>query len=145
MADVKIVDIDGEQWNIKDQESREKIATIEENISTQDLPDAQITLKNGYTCKSIQIANHYKVGKIHFALLRIEDLSGNGVGTSQTIYVASTDFIPKKYTTFIARDYRAPATVRCSLERDGSISIGESNGISNGSNVITGELIFAEP
>lgn len=32
MADVKIVDIDGEQWNIKDQMAREKIATLETEI-----------------------------------------------------------------------------------------------------------------
>lgn len=145
MADVKIIDIDGEQWNIKDQDAREKVAIIEENISTQDLQDGQITIKNGYTCKSIQITNQYKVGKIHFALIRIEDLSGNGIGTTQTINIASTDLIPKKNTTFIARDYRAPATIRCSLEQDGSISIGESNGIKDGNNVIVGEIIFAEP
>lgn len=30
MADVKIVDIDSEQWNIKDQEARTRIATLEE-------------------------------------------------------------------------------------------------------------------
>lgn len=30
MADVKIVDIDGSQWNMKDQEARSKIATLEE-------------------------------------------------------------------------------------------------------------------
>lgn len=28
MAEVKIIDIDGEQWNIKDQMAREKIATL---------------------------------------------------------------------------------------------------------------------
>lgn len=145
MADVKIIDIDGEQWNIKDQESRKKIATIEENISAQDLQDAQITMKNGYTCKSIQISDHYKVGKIHFALIRIEGLSGNNVGGTTTIYIASTNLIPKKRTVFIARDYITPATVRCNLEQDGSISIGESNGIKNGSNVLFGEIIFAEP
>lgn len=144
MADVKIVDIDGEQWNIKDQESRKKIATIEENIATQDLPDVQITMKDGYTCKSIQITNHYKAGKIHFAVIRIEDLSGDGVGGTRTINIASTDLIPKKFTTYIARDYRALATARVSLEIDGSISIGESNGISNGNNVLIGEIIFAE-
>ncbi len=33
MADVKIVDIDSEQWNIKDQYARQQIATINENIS----------------------------------------------------------------------------------------------------------------
>lgn len=145
MADVKIIDIDGEQWNIKDQDAREKVAIIEENISTQDLQDGQITIKNGYTCKSIQITNQYKAGKIHFALIRIEDLSGDEVGGTRTINIASTDLIPKKYTAFIARDYRAPATVRCGLEVDGSISIGESNGIKNGNNVIMGEIIFAEP
>ena len=30
MADVKIIDIDNEQWNMKDQEARNKIATLEE-------------------------------------------------------------------------------------------------------------------
>lgn len=30
MADVKIVDIDNEQWNMKDQEARNKIANLEE-------------------------------------------------------------------------------------------------------------------
>lgn len=145
MADVKIVDIDGEQWNIKDQDARTRITTLEENISTIDLLDAQVTMENGYTCKSIQLHNIYKVGKIHFVNVRIEDLSGNGIGTSTTVYVASTNLIPKRITNFIARDYRAPATVRCSLEVDGRISIGESNGISNGNNVIIGEIIFAEP
>ena len=29
MADVKIVDIDGSQWNMKDQETRDRIATLE--------------------------------------------------------------------------------------------------------------------
>ena len=144
MADVKIIDIDGEQWNIKDQDARKKVAIIEENISSQDLQDAQITMKNGYTCKTIQIDNHYKVGKIHFASIRIEDLSGNNIGTSDTAYIASTNLIPKKYTTFITRDYIAPATVRCFLGQDGTISIGESNGIKDGNNTILGEIIFAE-
>lgn len=145
MADVKIVDINGEQWNIKDQESREKITTIEKNISTQDLQDAQAAMKAGYTCKSIKINNHYKVGKIHFANLRIENLSGSDVGTAHSVYAAYTDLRPIKYTTFIARDYKAPATVRCALDKYGDIVIEESNGISDGNNVIIGEIIFAEP
>jgi len=35
MADVKIVDIDGEQWNMKDQEARTKIAVLEEKTTTK--------------------------------------------------------------------------------------------------------------
>ena len=32
MADVKIVDIDNEQWNMKDQLARDKITTLEERV-----------------------------------------------------------------------------------------------------------------
>lgn len=145
MADIKIVDIDGEQWDIKDQDARDSITALEDSISTKVLPDAQITMKDGYTCESIQINERYKVGKINFALIRIQNLSGNNVGGTTTVYIASTNLIPKRRTVFIARDYITPATVRCSLEQDGTISIGESNGIKDGNNVLFGEIIFAEP
>lgn len=145
MADVKIIDIDGEQWNMKDQEARDSIITLENSISTKDLPDAQITLKDGYTCSSIRITDCYKVGKIIFALLRIENLSGNKFGGTSTICVASTNLIPIKRTAFIARDYIAPATAKFYLEQNGDLSLGESNGIKDGYNIIYGEIIFAEP
>ena len=35
MADVKIVDIDNEQWNMKDQEARNKIANLENMLQTK--------------------------------------------------------------------------------------------------------------
>lgn len=38
MADVKIVDIDGSQWSMKDQEARNKIATLETEVNTN-IPD----------------------------------------------------------------------------------------------------------
>lgn len=34
MADAKIIDIDGSQWNMKDQEARNKIATLETEVNT---------------------------------------------------------------------------------------------------------------
>lgn len=34
MADVKIVDIDGSQWSMKDQEARDKIVTLETEVNT---------------------------------------------------------------------------------------------------------------
>lgn len=145
MADVKAIDIDGEQWNIKDQEARNKIITLEETVSTQSLSDIQVKLKNGYTCKSITVNNHYKVGKVHFAYIRIEDLSGDGVGTTSTITIAVLNIIAIKQTSFILRDYRKQTTARGFIDTDGSIGLGESNGIEQGKNVIMGELIFAEP
>ena len=35
MADVKIIDIDNEQWNMKDQEARNKIANLENMLQTK--------------------------------------------------------------------------------------------------------------
>lgn len=145
MALVKIVDIDGVQWEIKDETARNKIANLEENNITKDLPDAQITMKNGYTCKSIYITSHYKVGKIHFAIFGIDNLSGEYIGTNRTLQIAHTNLIPKKGTNFFLRDAIAPTIIRCNLETDGSIYISESIGIGNGNNIIRGELIFAEP
>lgn len=43
MADVKIVDIDGEQWNIKDQDARNK--NIEQDVKIQNLT-SEINLAN---------------------------------------------------------------------------------------------------
>ena len=145
MADVKIIDIDGEQWNIKDETARDRITVLENSLSAKGLPDAQITMKEGYTCESITIKECYKVGKINFALMRIINLSGAGVGSTVTIQIAFTNLIPIKKTTFIARDYVTPATVRFSLEPDGSISMEETNGIKDGNNIIYAEIIFAEP
>ena len=145
MADVRMIDIDGELWNIKDQDARIKIAAIEEDIFPQDLQDIQVTMKDGYTCKLIFISNHYKVGKIHFASIMIENLSGDSIGTIRTANVAVMNLKAKRHTEFILRDYLAPATVNCSLEEDGTLSIRESNGIRDGYNAITGEIIFAEP
>lgn len=61
MADVKIIDIDNEQWNIKDQYARDKVATLETDVSenTENISNlqskttgifhsiAEITLANG--------------------------------------------------------------------------------------------------
>ena len=145
MADVKIIDIDGEQWGNKDGTARDRITVLEDSLSTKDLPDAQITMKNGYTCKKIQISSHYRVGKIHFAYIRIENLKGKGVGGVDTLNIASTNLTPRKFTACIIRDYIAPATATVYLSLDGNISIGESNGVLNGNNILVGEIIFAEP
>lgn len=145
MAEVKAIDIDGIQWQIKDQEARSKIAILEETISTQKLPDLQITMENGYTCKLIEMNNHYKAGKIHFVSIHIEELSGSQIGTEGTAKIAVLNIAAISITSFILRDYRAQATARGFIDTDGNILIGESNGIKQGNNSLFGELIFAEP
>lgn len=145
MAEVKTIDIDGVQWSIKDETARNKITDIEKNISTEDLPDVQVTLESGYTCKHITMQNHYKAGKIHFSEIVIDNLSGDNVGTLTTIKIAKSNLIAKKTTSFILRDYIAPITVRGSIDQNGYIYLEETNGINQGYNAMRGEIIFAEP
>ena len=73
MADVKIVDIDNVQWNMKDQEARNKIANLENMLQTKaneikaeiigsEIRDFRVgtsyfsipvTIPNGYKCLSV--------------------------------------------------------------------------------------------
>lgn len=144
MADVKIVDIDNEQWNMKDQEARNKIAILEEAVSVKDLQDAVINMKSGYTSSIKMAYNHYSVGKIHFMTLRFDNLAGINIGTSATANIATINLYPKKETTFILYDYMNKAVLRCFLYTDSTIAVGESLGVISGNNSCYGELIFAE-
>ena len=144
MADVKIVDIDNEQWNMKDQEARNKIANLEKLFIVEDLPDIVIELNAGYTAIEIRGYAHYKIGKIHFVTFLIRDLAGNALGTGNTAKIAITNMRPKKETSFIMNDYKNKATLRCYIDTDGTLAVAESAGSVSGSNISYGELIFAE-
>lgn len=145
MAEVKIVDIDGVQWEMKDQTARNKIANLEENNTTKDLQDIHITLKEGYQAQEMSISQHYSYGKIHFALIRLSNIKGNYLGTITTAFIASLDIYPKKRTTFLMHDYKNNVILRCFIEPDGTLAIGESKGLVLDDNDCYGEIIFAEP
>ena len=144
MADVKIIDIDNEQWNIKDQEVRNKIANIEELFISKDLPDVEINLNTGYTAMGIQGYAHYKIGKIHFVTFLIRELAGPEIGTGNTAKIATTNLRPKKETSFIMNDYKNKAVLRCYIDSNGTLAVAESVGSVSGRNTSYGELIFAE-
>lgn len=145
MALVKIVDIDGVQWEMKDQTARNKIANLEENNTTKDLPDETINLEKGFEAESITVAQSYSYGKIHFAIINIVNIKGPNIGTDQTAYIATSNMRPKKPTMFLMYDYKNNAIARGYIFLDGKIALGESIGVVQGSNIIYGEIIFAEP
>lgn len=63
MADVKIIDIDSEQWNIKDQEARNRITTLEEKItknfiySTDEVDTGEVWIDNKKIFRKVFIIN----------------------------------------------------------------------------------------
>ena len=144
MADASIIDIGGVQWNIKDKEARNKITVIEDFLTTKVLPDPTFTRNTSYSWKHFKLYNHYSFGKIHFIYIRLENVSGNGIGTTNSAKLGEINILPAKLTSFMLFDYVNGRTMRCYLETDGGFYIGESNGVSSGNNVCFGELIFAE-
>lgn len=144
MADVKIVDIDNVQWNMKDQEARNKITELEKNDIAQDLADIKINLNSGYTASEANLIQHCKVGKIHFMDVRLVNISGTNIGTQQTANMGFINIHAKKRVNFLLLEYRSNKTIRCFIEPTGEIGIGESTGITQGDNYCVGELIFPE-
>lgn len=144
MADVKIIDIDNEQWNMKDQEARNRTANLEKLFVAEDLANVEFNLNSGYTVSDIRGYSHYKIGKIHFVTFLIRDLAGALIGTGETVFVAKTNLRPKKETSFLMNEYKNKAMLRCYITPDGTLAVAESVGSVSGSNTSYGELIFAE-
>lgn len=144
MADASIIDIGGTQWNVKDTEARNKIAGIEDILTVKDLPNLTLNRNPNYSWTSLQLKNHYSFGKIHFVYIRLQNVSGSGIGSSNSAKIGLLDIKPKKETSFMLFDYISGRTLRCYLEAEGYFNIGESNGVTSGNNVCFGELIFAE-
>ena len=144
MADAKIVNIKGVQWDLKDEVARNRIIELEKELSVQDLEVTNIVLNEGYSAITARLNYHYKVGKIHFAKVEIHNLSGKNIGTVVTAPIGSIKIIPKKETTFLLYDYQNSAVLRCYINEKGQIAVGESAGVVMGDNICYGELIFAE-
>lgn len=144
MADAKIVNIKGVQWDLKDEMARNRIAELEKELSGESLDDIEINLNSGYTVLNASLVQHYKIGKIHFTKVEIRNISGENIGTERTAKIGSINLVPRKETNFLLYDYRNEKILRCYVDRDSSIRIGESNGVVQGDNVCYGELIFAE-
>ena len=145
MADVSKIDIDGIQWDIKDQNARDRIAELEKSLIAQDLEDINIELKPNYTATTANMKFHYKVGKIHFMRVELRNISGGTIGATETNIIGNINIYPKNETSFLLLDYESNEILRCSVNVNGEVGIGESKGVIQGKNVCLGELIFAEP
>lgn len=144
MEKISIIDIQGVQWEIKDQEASNKIVELENELNVKDLDDIAIKIEPNYTASEANLIQHYKVGKIHFMDVRLVNISGTNIGTDMTAHFGFINIHPKKRTNFLLLEYKSNKTMRCYIEPTGEIGIGESPGITQGNNYCVGELIFAE-
>ena len=144
MEIVNTLDIDGTQWEIRDEEARNKIAVLENDNIVQDLENVPMEILEGYRAVDAYMFNHYKIGKIHFMSVALTNIEGDYIGTVTTAKIAKTNLRPKRQTYFILNDYQNDKTLRCQINIDGTIDIGESVGVVPAANLSLGQLIFAE-
>ena len=144
MEVVNTLEIDGIQWNIQDSGARNKIAVIEDLLTTKVLENPTITKNPETNWKGFVIENHYSFGKIHFIYIRLGNVSNDYIGTIRSVNVCKFNIMPIRDTSFMLFDYINGRTMRCLFQTDGQFVIGESNGVVSGNNMCFGELIFAE-
>lgn len=144
MEKVNTLDIDGTQWEMQDTEARNRIAELEKSLIPQSLNDINITMDEGYTSTLAVLRSHYKIGKIHFAIVQIDNIKGKNIGTSVSAIIGRINIKVEKATSFLLNDYRNSIVIRSSIANDGTITMDESVGLVQGDNVCLGEIIFAE-
>ena len=144
MADVKIVDIDNEQWNMKDQEARNRIATLEESLTVKDIGEIAITLKEGYTATEANILSISKYGKLNIGGLSITNLAGNNIGTTISTPIGNINRNIGNSVSAVFIEYISQKPVRVSIQKNGVVVISESGGITSGSNAIRGQVIWLD-
>ena len=145
MADAKIIDIDNVQWNMKDQEARNKIAEIERLLKTETVGDIPINLNSGNSANEARITSIQKYGNIYIGSIIIENLIANNIGTLNRTNVGTVNINVLNNTYSLGFDYHSGKTVRIRVSPEKNFSIEESDGVSNGINGIRAQITWIEP
>lgn len=140
MAEVYIVDIDGEQWDIKDMPLTRRVAILEQLLTVETKENKEITLESGFSASEKRIANIVQFGNIVQCNFLITNLAGNGVGTNTTTKFGNCSLKVRSTYAFILRDYISGNTARLSIASNGDIYLSESVGITSGSNALRGGI-----
>ena len=145
MADVTKIDIDGIQWDIKDQVARNKVAEIEQLLKTENIDNIPIVLNSGNSASEARIASVQKFGKVCVGLIVIEDLNASNIGTINRVNVGTVNINVLNSTYSLGFDYKSGKIVRIRINPDKSITIEESSGVSNNNNGIRAPITWIEP
>lgn len=144
MADASIIDIGGVQWNIKDQEARNRIEDINTQFTPKKLGNIPISIKSGYSAKKAEIRNVMQYGKLFSGLVWIENVRGNNIGSNSPANMGKVSNKPFVNAGAIGINYYEGSICRFEIDTNGDFSIQESPKTSNGSNTLVGQIYWFE-
>lgn len=142
MAEVYIVDIDGEQWDIKDMPLTRRVAILEQLLTVETKGNEEITLEPGFSASEKIVQNIVQYGNITQCNFVITNLAGNGIGADKTIKFGTCNLKVKATYAFVLRDYITGNTVWLSIASNGGIYLSRSTNITPGNNALRGGITF---
>lgn len=142
MAEVSIVDIDGEQWDIKDMPLTRRVAILEQLLTVETKGNEEITLESGFSASEKIIQNIVQYGNVVQCNFVITNLAGNGIGEDRTIRFGHCSLKVKSTYAFVLRDYISGNAVGLSIANNGGIFILRSTNITPGNNALRGGITF---
>ena len=144
MEKASIIDIQGVQWAIKDQEATDNINAIKDQLTPKKLNGISIEMNVGYSATGAFISNIVQFGRIHIGNIFIDNISGNNIGTTNEAKFGIVSFKPFDIVHSICIDYETGKVARIGIKENGDISLLESLGVPNGNNKIRGQIVWIE-
>ena len=145
MADASIIDIGGTQWNVKDSQARNDIVTIKQLMTVEEIPTIEITINNGYTATEKRINHIQRYGKLYMGLLFIDNLSGKNIGTNEVADFGTANISLNIGVYAMGIEYFSSKPVRASITRNGTLSLQESAGVTDGDNRLRIPITWIAP
>lgn len=144
MEKASIIDIQGVQWAIKDQEATDNINAIKDRLTPKKLNGMSIEMNEGYSANTALILNVVQFGRIHIGNIFIDNISGNNIGTTNEAKFGIVPFKPFDIIHALCLEYETGKVARIGIQENGDISFLESLGVPNGNNKIRGQIIWIE-
>lgn len=144
MEKASIIDIQGVQWLIKDQEAADNINAIKDQLTPKKLNRISIEMNEGYSATSKIISNIVQFGRIHIGNIFIDNISGNNIGTTNEAKFGIVPFKPFDLIHALCFDYETGKIARLGIQTNGDISLLESLGVPNSNNKIRGQIVWIE-
>lgn len=144
MEKASIIDIQGVQWEIKDQEATDNINAIKDQLTPKKLNGISIKMNEGYSATTAIMQNIVQFGRIHIGNIFIDNISGGNIGTTNEAKFGTVSFKPFDLIHAICFDYETGKIARLGIQTNGDISFLESLGVPNGNNKIRGQIVWIE-
>lgn len=142
MEKVSIIDIQGVQWAIKDQEAADNINMLKEQLTPKKINAIQLKINPGFSAAAAVIEDITQCGKLYSGKITINNARGNNIGTASKALFATTPFKVFRDVSAICVESISGNILRIAIDSNGDFSILESTGIENGNNLIRGQATW---